>query len=63
MADEIGTMDHELTENQATAEVNVDTRVKEALKRLSELRKDLPPIDGEVLIREGREMADKGPRG
>ena len=63
MAKEIGTMDHELAENQATAEVNVDMRVKEALKRLGELRKDLPPIDGVTLIREGREMADRGPRG
>ena len=62
MAEEIGTMDHELAENQATAEVKVDMRVKEALKRLGELRKDLPPIDGVALIREGREMADRGPR-
>jgi hypothetical protein len=63
MAEEIGTIDHELAENEATTEVKVDLRVKEALKRLRELRKDLPPIDGMALIREGREMADRGPRG
>jgi hypothetical protein len=31
-------------------------QAKEALKRLAELRKTLPPIDAVALIREGREL-------
>ncbi len=47
---------------QLPAKAPVDERVKEALERLSELRKHMPPIDGAKLIREGREMPDRGSR-
>ncbi len=38
------------------------TRVEEALKRLAELRKGMPPIDAVKLIREGREMPERDSR-
>ena len=62
MDDGVSTIERETVQQHSSAKPRVEARVEEALKRLAELRKGMPPIDAVKLIREGREMPERGSR-
>ena len=62
MDDGVSTIERETVRQHSSAKPRVEARVEEALKRLAELRKGMPPIDAVKLIREGREMPERGSR-
>ena len=62
MDESVSTVERETVQQHSSAKPRVEARVEEALKRLAELRKGMPPIDAVKLVREGREMPERDSR-
>ncbi len=62
MDESVSTVERETVQQHSSAKPHMEARVEEALKRLAELRKGMPPIDAVKLIREGREMPERDSR-